>query len=58
MLEVGNEMLSIIVRNKIADDNNNKEKINELIGLSDKKDAQSEQWNITILYTKRLQTCY
>ena len=35
MLEVENEILSIVTRNIIAEDKNNKEKINDLKGLSD-----------------------
>ena len=35
-------------RNKIVEDNNVKGKINELKGLSDTKDTQAEQNNITI----------
>ena len=36
-LEVENEMLAIIIRNKIDYDNNAKEKLNELKGSLDKK---------------------
>ena len=35
-LEVENEMVSIIIRNEIANDNSDKENINEIKGFSDK----------------------
>ena len=38
VLEVENEILSMPTRSNMADENNNKEKTNELQGLSDKKD--------------------
>ena len=47
VLEAENEIVSMLIRSDIADDNNKKEKINELQGLSDKKDVQDEQSKIT-----------
>ena len=52
VLEVENEILSILIRNEIAEDNNHKEKINELQVLSDKKDMQPEQSKIIIASAK------